>query len=102
MKYKKANLSKSSVLSMLTVTTNIFIFNRCVLAVSYNTKIFPKLNLKDKGTFSLCLIKHHTMKSYEGVEVQIHVIFILGLDGGEWSASWPSHFTQGERTPGIY
>jgi hypothetical protein len=101
MKYKKANLSKSSVLSMLTVATSIFIFSGCILAVSYNTKIFPKLNLKDKRKFSLCLIKHHTMKSCEGVEVQIHVI-ILALDGGEWSTSWPCHFTQGERTPGIY
>jgi hypothetical protein len=32
------------------------------------------------------------MKAYWGVEVQLHTFFISALDGGEWSASCPSHF----------
>jgi hypothetical protein len=36
--------------------------------------------------FPLCLIKHHAMKKYGGVEVQFHIL-ISALDGGECSAS---------------
>jgi hypothetical protein len=38
----------------------------------------------------LWLTKHHAMKTYWGVEVQIHAFF--ALDGGEWSASRPGRF----------
>jgi hypothetical protein len=47
-------------------------------------------------------IKHHTMKTYRGVEVQIHIFLTLALDGGEWSASHFGHFILGERAPGIH
>jgi hypothetical protein len=46
---------------------------------------------------SLCLTKYHVMKMYGGVEVQLHLIFISALDGGEWSASGPGRITLGEK-----
>jgi hypothetical protein len=37
------------------------------------------------------------MKTYGGVDVQIHTFFISVLDEGAWSASLPVHFTQGKK-----
>jgi hypothetical protein len=42
------------------------------------------------------------MKAYGGVDVQIHVFMTSALVGREWLASRPSHFTLGERVPGIH
>jgi hypothetical protein len=39
------------------------------------------------------------MKTYGEMEVQIHEFLTLALDGGEWLASCPCHFTPRERTP---
>jgi hypothetical protein len=39
------------------------------------------------------------MKTYEGMDVWVHVFLILALVGGVWSASRPCHFTPGETTP---
>jgi hypothetical protein len=36
------------------------------------------------------------MKTYEGVEVQLHAILTSSLDKGEWSASRPSRFIPGK------
>jgi hypothetical protein len=36
------------------------------------------------------------MKTYEGVDVKIHVFLTSALVGGERSASRPNHFTPGE------
>jgi hypothetical protein len=55
------------------------------------------------GTFKVVpwawLIKHYTMKVYEGVDVWIHVFLTSALDGGDWSASRPGRFIPGERPP---
>jgi len=40
-----------------------------------------------------CLIKHHTMKTYWEVKVQLHQFLTLALDGGVLLASRPGHFT---------
>jgi hypothetical protein len=37
-------------------------------------------------------IKHNTMKTCVGLEVQIHVFLTSVLDGGEWLASHPDRF----------
>jgi hypothetical protein len=42
------------------------------------------------------------MKTYGGVEVQIHIFLTSALVGGEWSDSRPCRFTPGERTPGTH
>jgi hypothetical protein len=42
------------------------------------------------------------MKTYGGVDVYIHTYFTPALVGGEWSASSPGRFTQGERAAGEY
>jgi hypothetical protein len=42
------------------------------------------------------------MKAYCGVEVQHHTFMASALDGDEWSASRPSHFTPREREPGTH
>jgi hypothetical protein len=54
-----------------------------------------------KVKLSLCLTKHHAMKTYWGMEVYLHAFLTSALDGGEWSASRPSRFTPRERAPWI-
>jgi hypothetical protein len=39
------------------------------------------------------------MKTYGGVNVQIHIFLISALNGGKWSASRPGRFTPGESAP---
>jgi hypothetical protein len=41
-------------------------------------------------------MKHHAMKAYGGVEVQLHAFLTLALCGIQWSALHPSHFTTRE------
>jgi len=41
------------------------------------------------------------MKMYWGVEVSLHTL-TSALHRSEWSASHSSHFTPGERDPGIH
>jgi hypothetical protein len=41
------------------------------------------------------------MKTYGGVDVQIHIFFTSALVIGEWSASHPGRLSAGERAPGI-
>jgi hypothetical protein len=36
------------------------------------------------------------MKTYWGVEIQLHAFLTSALDGGEWSASHPGRFTPRE------
>jgi hypothetical protein len=38
---------------------------------------------KVKIKLSLCLIKHHTIRIYEGVEVYVHTFLTSALGGGE-------------------
>jgi hypothetical protein len=42
------------------------------------------------------------MKTYGGVDVQIHIFLTSALVGGEWSASRPGRFTPRERAPGTH
>jgi hypothetical protein len=42
------------------------------------------------------------MKTYGGVEVQLHAFLTSPLHGGEWSASHICHFTPEERDPGTH
>jgi hypothetical protein len=42
------------------------------------------------------------MKAYGGVDVYILIFLTSALDGGEWSASHPGHFTPEERAPGTH
>jgi hypothetical protein len=42
------------------------------------------------------------MKTYEGLDVQIHVFFTSALVGGVWSFSRPSHFIPPERAAGTH
>jgi hypothetical protein len=42
------------------------------------------------------------MKTYWGVEVEVHIFLTSALDGGQWSASRPGRFTLGERAPGTH
>jgi hypothetical protein len=63
-----------------------------------------KSNIKTrKGKmFSLCLTKHHAVKVYGGMMIQLHVFLTSELDGSECSASRPSRFTSKERTDGTH
>jgi hypothetical protein len=42
------------------------------------------------------------MKSYGGVDVEIHIFLTSVLAGGDWSNSRPGRFTPGERAPGTH
>jgi hypothetical protein len=42
------------------------------------------------------------MKTYGGMDVQIHILLTSALAGGEWSASHHGCFTLGERAPGTH
>jgi len=44
----------------------------------------------------------NAMKLTETVELQFPSFFTLELDGGEWSASQPGHFSNQQRTAGTY
>jgi hypothetical protein len=48
---------------------------------------------------SLGLTKHHSIKTYGEVEVQLYAFFTSALDGGEWLASRPGRFTPGKELP---
>jgi len=51
---------------------------------------------------TLCLTKHHAMKTYWGMEVKLHTFLTVALEGGEWSASRPGRFTPRERVPSTH
>lgn len=38
-----------------------------------------------KLKLSICLIKYHTKKVYGKLEIQLHTLLSLAVDGGEWS-----------------
>jgi hypothetical protein len=42
------------------------------------------------------------MKTYGGVDAQIHIFLASALVGGEWSALRPCRFTPVERAPGTH
>jgi hypothetical protein len=42
------------------------------------------------------------MKTYGGVDVQMHIFLTSALVGGEWSASRPGCFTPGGKSPGTH
>jgi hypothetical protein len=42
------------------------------------------------------------MKTYRGAKVQFHAFLTSALDGGEWLASRPGHFTPGEKAPDTH
>jgi hypothetical protein len=44
----------------------------------------------------------HGMKKCGGVEVWHHSILNLVLVRGQWSASWPNHFTPQEGPPNMH
>jgi hypothetical protein len=54
---------------------------------------------KVKVKLSLCLTKHHAMKTYWGSGGVVHAFLTSVLVGGEWSNSRTGRFTLGERTP---
>jgi len=47
-------------------------------------KVAPLLNKVPCHEDILCLIEHHPMKMYGGVEVQRHTFLTLALVGSEW------------------
>jgi len=51
-----------------------------------------------KVKLSLCLIRHHTMKMYEEMGIQLHTFLTFTLHRGEWLTSCHSHFTPMEKS----
>jgi hypothetical protein len=80
-----------------TIQIFLFILHRDTRLVSSTSDVF-----KGKVKLSLCLTKHHAMKTYWGVEVKLHDSLTSTLEGGEWSVSRPSRFTPRERAPGTH
>jgi hypothetical protein len=50
----------------------------------------------------MCLSKHHAMKVYGEVEVQLHASLTSARDGSERSASRPGRLTVGERASATH
>jgi hypothetical protein len=44
---------------------------------------------------------YHVIKTYGGVEIELHALLTSALDGGEWSAPHPHHYTRRE-SPGTH
>ena len=44
----------------------------------------------------------HDMKKREGVEIWHHSILNLVIIRGQWSASWPNHFTPQGGPPSMH
>ena len=55
-----------------------------------------------KLKLSICWIKYHTKKVYGKLEIQLHTLLSLALDGGEWSPKCPGCFTPEESTGRIW
>jgi len=51
---------------------------------------------------SLWVTKFHDLKTYWGVEIELHALLNWALDRGEWSASRPSRFTPAVRAPNTH
>ena len=55
-----------------------------------------------KFRLSLCLIKHHVVRWYVGVKVQVHVLLTSAIGGGEsWDAGF-GRFILGHITPVFF
>jgi hypothetical protein len=57
------------------------------------------VEVKDIGKVAPVLTKQHAMKTYGGVEVELHAFLTSALDVGKWVASRPGRFTPGETAP---
>jgi hypothetical protein len=64
--------------------------------VTRNTDKYPHHTV-DLILQSLCLIKHHTMTMYGGMELELHTFLTSILDGGKQSGSCPGRLTPGKR-----
>jgi hypothetical protein len=60
------------------------------------------LRVSVKVKLSLCLTKHHAMKTYWGEETQLRAFLNSALDIGEWSASSSGRIIPRERAPGTH
>lgn len=49
--------------------------------------------LKNTVKLAPFLIKHHTMKQFERIQIQLQTSLTLALDGNKWSPSCIDHFT---------
>jgi hypothetical protein len=45
------------------------------------------------------VLKHYAMKTYGGVDVEIHIFLTSAIVGGEWSASRSGFFTPQKKPP---
>jgi len=70
-------------------------------ACSSKGRILNATSAVKKGKI-ICLIKHHTMKTYWGSGVIAAHILNLALGIGDWSASLPGCFIPGVRAPGTH
>jgi hypothetical protein len=77
-----------------------------VLEVNAKLSTWPYLvtltRVHVKVSLSLCLTKHHTIKTYRGVEVQLHAFLTSALDAGEWWSSGTGRFTPGKGAHGSH
>jgi hypothetical protein len=53
---------------------------------------------RHKAKLSLCLLKHHAMKTYGADGAQLHVFLTSAQDEGNWQDSSPGRFTAGDNT----
>jgi hypothetical protein len=63
------------------------------------TILIPRSPQGGPSRHILCLITHHAIKTYSGVEVWLHVFLASALDRGKRSTSHAGRFNSGERGP---
>jgi hypothetical protein len=51
-----------------------------------------------KLNYPWCLMKHHAIHTYGGVEVYLHALLISAVEVGEWLASNPGRFISDVRS----
>jgi hypothetical protein len=57
---------------------------------------------KSAGEVVPVLTRYNAMKTYGGVELQLHAFLTSALDEGEWSASHPSRCIPRENVRGTH
>jgi hypothetical protein len=84
---------------MWSVNASDFILETCT---SKHTACGFKHKIKVKVKLSLCLTKHHAIKTQWGSGCKSTHSLTSALDGGEWLASRPGRYTPRERAPDIH
>jgi hypothetical protein len=81
------------------MSTSFQILAHCLLTIVVIIGIKCTFKKRVNLNLPLCIAKHHTMKSYRGMEVHFHAFLTSAQDGGDWTTLRPGGFTPRENDP---